>query len=281
MSVANTEEQEFWSGPSGQSWVTHEAIQDRFLQGALEAVLDRARLAAGDRVLDIGSGTGALSVAAAEAVGPEGGVLASDISDPLVTRAAERLAGFPQADTLLADAQVADWPRTDFTHAVSRFGVMFFADPPAAFANIARALTPGGRMVFAAWGTVAENFFWREPPRIAAERLGEPPEGEPNAPGPMGLADRDWSMEQLRAAGLKEVSCENVEVSLPFIGSAADAAELTLAIGPASRIVRLFEASDADIAAIREGIIDVLTPYEIDGRVELPALLRLYTARAA
>ncbi|RZW12704.1 MAG: methyltransferase domain-containing protein [Rhodobacteraceae bacterium] len=281
MSVANTEEQEFWSGPSGQSWITYEARQDRLLSGALDAVMDRAGLGPGDRVLDIGCGAGALSVAAAETVGDKGKVLASDISAPLLDRAAERLEGFPHAGTLLADAQVAAWPETGFSHAVSRFGVMFFADPPEAFANIARALQDDGRMVFGAWAPAADNVYWRDPPRIAAARLGAPPKGQPNAPGPMGLADRDWSLDQLRLAGLKDVGCETVEITLPIDGTAEDAADLALVIGPASRVVRLFEATDDDIAAIRRDLVTEFQQYRSGDAIHIPALVHIYTARSA
>ena len=150
--VVNTSEQEFWSGPSGQSWVAHEAVQDEVLSEALSAVMDRVGLSAGARAVDIGCGTGALSVAAAEAFGETGRVLATDISSPMLDRAKDRMRDFPQAGTLLADAESVEWPETGFDAAISRFGVMFFGNPPQAFANISRALKPGGRMVFAAWG---------------------------------------------------------------------------------------------------------------------------------
>ena len=107
-SVANTKEQEFWSGPSGQSWVAHEAAQDEVLSEVLGALMDRVGLSAGDRAIDIGCGTGALSVAAAEVVGETGRVLATDIASPMLDRAKERLRNFPQAGTLLADAESAE-----------------------------------------------------------------------------------------------------------------------------------------------------------------------------
>lgn len=279
--VANTDEQEFWSGPSGQSWVTHEAAQDRLLSEAADVVISRAGLAPGMRVLDIGCGTGALSVAAAERVGEDGRVLATDISAPMLDRAAERLRPYPHATTLLADAQTEDWPETGFDIAISRFGVMFFEDPAAAFANVARALRPGGRMVFAAWGPTARNLYWRDVPRVAIDRLGEPPKTPPNTPGPMGLADAAWSVGQFRNAGLTDVDCEEVEVGLPVNGTAAEAADLALRIGPAARVVRLFEATPGDVAAIRESIAGVLEPLHEGGVVRIPALLHLYTARKA
>ena len=276
--VINTGEQNFWSGPSGQSWVAHEAAQDEVLSEVLGALMDRVGLSAGDRAIDIGCGTGALSVAAAEVVGETGRVLATDIASPMLDRAKERLRDFPQAGTLLADAESAEWPETGFDAAISRFGVMFFGDPPQAFANIARALKPGGRMVFAAWGPAAKNPYWRDPPRIARERVGFPPRVPPNTPGPMGMADKDWSLDQLRAAGLSDIACEEVHVGLPLKGTPEDAANQTLVIGPAARVINMFDTTKDDFAAIKDGIAQELEQYRDGDTVRIPALLHLYTA---
>lgn len=279
MTIANSEEREFWSGPSGQSWITFEGQQDRLLSGVSDAVLAHANLAFGERILDIGCGTGALSVAAADLVGEAGHVLATDISKPMLSRAAERLAPFPQARTLFADVQTVDWQTPSFDGAISRFGVMFFADPPAAFANIAAALRPGARMTFAAWAPVAENPYWRDPPRIAADRLGPVPKSTPNSPGPMGLADRDWSLAQFRSAGLEDVECLTVDVPLAVDGSPTDAADLALVIGPAARVVRLHEATPGDRMAIRDAIAEEFSCYREGDRVQIPATILIYTAR--
>ena len=277
-SVANTKEQEFWSGPSGQSWVSHEAAQDEVLSEALGAVMDRAGLSADDRAIDIGCGTGALSVAAAGTVGETGRVLATDIAAPMLDRAKERLKDFPQAGTLLADAESVEWPETGFDVAISRFGVMFFGNPPRAFANIACALKPGGRMVFAAWGPAAKNPYWRDLPRIARERVGSPPRVPPNTPGPMGMADKDWSLDQLRAAGLNDIACEEVHVGLPLKGTPQDAANQSLMIGPAARLINMFDTTKDDFAAIKDGIARELSQYHDGDTVRIPALLYLYTA---
>ncbi|MEM9971206.1 MAG: methyltransferase domain-containing protein, partial [Pseudomonadota bacterium] len=115
----NAAEKEVWSGQRGQSWIDYEVEQDSLLSGAGEVVLAEAAPSVGARVLDIGCGTGALTLLMAEAVGREGHVLATDISEPLLTRAAERAASLEQVSTHLGDAQVTEWPEAGFDFAVS------------------------------------------------------------------------------------------------------------------------------------------------------------------
>ncbi len=274
----NDDQREFWSGPSGQSWVTFETTQDAILSAVAELVIERANLRRGNRVLDIGCGTGAVSVLAAQAVGDTGHVLASDISRPLLTRAGERLGPYPQATTLLGDAATLDWPETRFDVAVSRFGVMFFADPPSAFANIARALRPGGRVVFAAWAPAKVNPYWSCPAKRAHDRLGQPPRTPQDAPGPMGLADLDLAVSRLKAGGLSEVAGQVVDLSLRLPGGAVAAADLVTKLGPASRALTHFNAGEEDRRAIAAEIAQDFAAYDKGDVVAIPAKINLLTA---
>jgi len=276
----NAMQADYWSGPSGMSWIDREQEMDVTFSEITALILETAGLAPGEGVVDIGCGTGALSLAAAEAVGEGGHVLATDISAPLLARAAARAAGYDQVETLLADAEVADWRGAVFDAAISRFGVMFFANPPAAFANIARALKPGGRIVFAAWGPLAENPWWTIPQRIASARLGSPPTTPPNVPGPFGLSDADWALEQLRAGGLREVGCALTDIRLAFPGDSEAIAASAARLGPAMRIISQFEATDADKAAIAAAVAAEMKQFDRDGRAFVPARLHLFTARA-
>ena len=274
----NADEKGFWSGPSGRSWIEEQEVQDRFLSEMNEVVLGRAGVSAGEAVLDIGCGTGALSVDAARVVGPDGHVLATDIAAPLLQRAAERLSEFPQARTMEADAQMADWPEAAFDHAISRLGVMFFSDPPRAFANIARALRPGGRMTFASWAPARVNPFWSDTSRLAAEVVGYPPKVRQDTPGPMGLADVELTTSRLREGGLSEVSVEPVDIRLRFDAGAERFPDLALKIGPAARVARYFEASDAQIEDIRQAIASWASQYESGGVLHIPAVINVIEA---
>lgn len=277
--TGNAEESVFWSGPAGAKWIEHEAEQDHFLSAVATAVIDRANLSPEDRVLDIGCGTGAVSLLAAPLVGRNGYVLATDIAAPFVTRVKTRARDLPQISALEADAQTATWPTPAFDVALSRFGVMFFADPAAAFANIAQALRPGGRMVFAAWGRTEDNPYWHVPRDQIDRILGPRPRPAPNAPGPMGLADADWALERLNAAGLADVAVETTELPLLHEGGAAGAADLSLRIGPAVRPMAEAEATPEMLADYKAQVARAFQPYETDGQARIPAIIHIYTAR--
>lgn len=275
----NAAERDFWSGPSGQSWVTSQEEMDRQLAEVADLVIRHANLAPAQRVLDIGSGAGALSLLAADAVGPSGHVLATDISKPLLDCAAGRGRAFNQIGTLLADAEVADWPDTDFDAAISRFGVMFFANPAKAFANIARALKPGGRIIFAAWAPASENPFWHIPSKHAAAHLGQPPKIEPNQPGPMGLADITLAQTHLSNAGLADVQGRVEAVHLRHNGGAGSFANLCCRIGAAKRAINHFDASSEAQSAIEKDIAQEFAQFEHpDGTCAIPAAINLLTA---
>ncbi len=277
--TANADEGEFWAGPAGAKWIEFETEQDHFLSEVAQVVIAKAGLRQGERVLDIGSGTGAMSLLAADAVGPSGRVLATDIAPPFVARVAKRAEALQHVDVHLGDAQTTVWPEQDFDIALSRFGVMFFSDPPAAFANIAKALRPGGRIAFAAWSRTEDNPYWAMPRRVIADMIGPQPAGQPNAPGPMGLADAEWAQDQMRQGGLADVSVETLELPLLHDGGALGAADLSLRIGPAVRPLKEVDASPDLIAAFKAETASAFGPYEVDGKARIPASIHLFTAR--
>ena len=276
--TGNADEGKFWSGPAGGKWIEHEAEQDHFLSVVASEVIERARLASEERVLDIGCGTGAVSLLSAPLVGPTGHVLATDIAAPFLARVTDRARDIPHVTTMLADAQTATWPDPRFDIALSRFGVMFFSDPVAAFANIARALRPHGRMVLAAWGRTEDNPYWQIPRDQIDRMLGPRPRPAPNAPGPMGLADRDWAVEQLKAAGLANVAVETIEVPLLHEDGAAGAADLSHRIGPAVRPLAEAEATANTLSEYKSEVTRAFLPYETDGQARIPGTIHIYTA---
>ena len=145
---ANAQQAEYWNTKSGPKWVQHDASMNTRLRLVTDGLLKRASPQSGDRVLDIGCGGGATTERFAQVVGPKGKVLGIDISEPLLALARSRCNELAQVSFENADAQVHPLPQQSFDLIISRFGVMFFGDPYAAFANLGKALTPGGLLHF-------------------------------------------------------------------------------------------------------------------------------------
>lgn len=276
---ANTAQADYWSSAPGRRWIEHEEALDQAMVGILRQLLDAAALRPGDRVADIGCGTGASTLAAAAMVQP-GRVLGVDISEPLLDRARARAeaAGLQNVDFLLADAQTHRFEPAAFDLLVSRFGMMFFEDPVAAFRNLAQALRPEGRMVFVAWAETAKNPWFQIPQEAAIRRLGAPPPTDPQAPGPLAFADADRVAGLLRAAGLGQVRAETLNTLLTPPGDVAAAARIASRVGPAVRIMKARNGSEEDAKAIEAQITEGLRPYEQDGSVRVPAVVHLFSA---
>jgi SAM-dependent methyltransferase len=249
------------------------------MAGILRLLVDGAAPRPGDRVADIGCGTGASTLAAAAMVQP-GPVLGVDISEPLLDRARARAeaAGLQNVDFLLTDAQTHRFQPAAFDVLISRFGMMFFEDPVAAFRNLGKALRPGGRMVFVAWAETAKNPWFQIPQEAAIERLGAPPPVNPHAPGPLAFADASRVLELLRAAGLSQVRAETLDTVLTPPGDVAAAAGVASRVGPAARVMKARSGSEEDAKAIEAQIAEGLHPYEQDGSVRVPAVVHLFSA---
>ncbi len=207
-------------------------------------------------------------------------MLGIDVSTHMLGRARERArdARLANVDFVKADAQTHGFTPSDRDAMVSRFGVMFFADPVAAFANIARTLRPGGRMVFVTWAAPADNPWFRIPRQAAMARLGAVPQSEPTAPGPFAFQDTGRVIALLRAAGLGSVAAEAAEIMLTPPGTVAEAARFAGRFGPAAGIVRERGGTDADMEAIEAAIALELTFFETSGRVVLPGSFNVYRA---
>ena len=246
----NADQAAFWSGDAGQRWVTYQDMLDQQMLPVLEQVLQRAGLQAGQQVLDVGCGTGQSSLMAAEAVGLQGHVLGADISPVMVAQARKRAAGLSQVKFSEVDVAHHRFEPKQFDNVLSRFGVMFFADPVAAFTNIAYAMKPGAQITFAAWGQIPANPWFTLPARVAKEMLGAPPKSDPDAPGPFAFRDIDHVTAMLRSAGFSDVSghAEPVRFTLP--NGARDFSALTTRIGPAAGTLAYFEADEAARAAL-------------------------------
>jgi SAM-dependent methyltransferase len=271
------DQKEFWNGDAGQRWVEHSGLLDAMLAPFASMILKTAGISERESVLDIGCGAGALSMLAAKR-GRE--VLGVDISKPLIDFAAQRAsAANSNAKFQLGDAALLACD-SKFDVVISRFGVMFFADPVAAFKNIADCVKPGGRMVFACWQGLADNMWARAALEVAMpflKALPTPP--EPGAPGPFAFADFDGLYDMLEDAGWTDVEVMDLQgdIRLPG-GNAEESAAFMLEMGPLAGILK---AQGIDMAPVETAFVKYLREKEnADGHIGLTSAAWIVSARA-
>lgn len=279
--MSNADQEEFWSTVAGHKWVDQQDQMDRLLQPVLDLVMDNANLAPGARVLDVGSGTGASVAAAVARVGPAGHVTGLDISDTMLDLARTRLEGHPNTTCLKADAQTHAFTPQSFDALISRFGVMFFADTTAAFANMAASLTPGATLTMAAWGPAPQNPYFMLAAAAATDVFGPMEKVDRTLPGPFAFENSDRIIPMLEASGLRDVRCEAIDLHLTPVGDLKDVTHMLCEIGPAERALRHFEASAADRVRVTDALAARMAPFESAAGVRIPALINLYRARTA
>lgn len=277
--IVNADQVEFWESATGRKWIEQQEDLDALLAGVLDHLLAKADIRRGQSVLDIGCGTGASVLAVSEFVGPDGSVEGLDIASQMLECARQRLqdAGIDNARLTKADAQVHPFEPLAFDHVVSRFGVMFFDDPVAAFANIARTVKPGGRLTLACWASMDEN-PWFAVPRIAAmARLGHVAPLDPTAPGPMAFEDTARVIGLFQQAGLPDARAEVVNLSLLPNGGLKDVAHMATSVGPALRIMKTMKGTEADAQAIAAEVATAFEKYVTPEGVRVPARLNYYS----
>lgn len=272
----NAAQAEYWNEGAGPTWAEMQAPLDRQL-----APLGRLAMAAlaprpGERILDVGCGAGETSLELAAAVQPGGEVTGLDISRTLLEVARQRAVGRPGVSFVEADAQSYAFPSARYDGLFSRFGVMFFADPAAAFANLRTALKPGGRLAFVCWRAPAENPLMTVPGAAAADILPPPPPPEPNAPGPFAFADPQRVRAILQAAGFEAVDLAPHDLRVGA-GDLEATLGLALRVGPLGGLLRQ-NPDKRDLVVDR--VRAALMPYADADGVKLPSATWVVTARA-
>lgn len=285
-SDANSGQKEFWTGRSGPKWVTHQNDLDAIMRSVQALLIDAAAARPGERVMDIGCGTGDTTFAFARIVGPAGQVQGVDVSATMLAHARSRQkgSGLGNVEFLLADAQDHAFAPAAFDRIVSRFGTMFFANPEAAFRNMATTLKPGGRMHFACWAGQEHNPFFTMPQRVAEGRMGpvEPVEPvSPDAPGPMAFRDIGRVTGMLRAAGLAAAEGAMHRIDLHHPGTPEEVAALLVSVGSAAWVIVEKGGTAEDAAAIRDLLGDALRPYAGPDGIRIPAAINLFGAMRA
>lgn len=229
-----------WNGDSGERWAANLARLDLMLEDFGSAAIAAAKARPGEQVLDIGCGSGTTSFTLAQQVGPSGHVLGVDISEQLVEIARAAIPDGAPVAFRCADAATAALPHGQFDLLFSRFGVMFFDDPVAAFAHMRGALKPGGRAAFICWRGTQEN-DWVRLPMAAIRDIVQPAPADPNAPGPFAFGDRQRLADILAAAGFTAIDIAPFDTALSYGRGASreaavdDALDMAFQVGPLSR----------------------------------------------
>jgi len=273
---ANQDQIDYWNGPAGQRWAEAQESLDKNLLSISAALLSFVGVKTGESVLDVGCGCATTTLAYADAAGRDARVMGVDISGPMLSLARKR-AGSRPIEFIQADASTHPF-KPEFDVVASRFGVMFFADPGSAFANIRKALKTGGRLRFVCWRAMMDN-QWATVPLMAARDLlpaQEPP--DPNAPGPFAFADSARLKAILERAGFKNVTAEKLDSVMNMAPTAREAAQFSLGIGPLARASA--ECDDATKAKIVVRVTEAMKRFETDDGVAPPAACWLVGASA-
>jgi SAM-dependent methyltransferase len=263
MSEINQAQINLWNGRVGEKWASMQMSLDAWVEYATAQLKTLAGSVAGKHVLDIGCGNGETCVLWLKGGATVTGV---DVSEAMLAIAANRTQG--KAKLICADA--SEWRGdTPYDLAISQFGLMFFADPDAAFTNIAANLRSGGRLLFCCWRSVKENPWVMTPMDAVRDLLPESAPSAPDAPGPFALADKDRLHDILQRAGFENISINPFDfpVCLASEGGVDAAVRFVMQIGPTS--AALVEADKAAKIIAAERLKNILAPYEKNGRVAL------------
>jgi SAM-dependent methyltransferase len=222
----NAQQITYWNQEAGPKWVEFQEALDQQIEPLGRAALDRAQPAPGERALDVGCGCGQTTLEIARRGGERGEVLGVDLSGPMLARARERAqaAGLGRARFLAADAQTHRFEPAHYQLVFSRFGVMFFENPVAAFRNLRAALAPGGRLAFLCWREIAQNPWVLEPMAALARHIPLPAPAAPDAPGPFAFASAERVRGILEQAGFGAVALEPQDAEMALAGGAGSGA---------------------------------------------------------
>jgi SAM-dependent methyltransferase len=279
MTFANTEQAEFWAARA-PSWIALESHHEEVIGPAGRMAMDRLHLHPGQYVVDLGCGTGQTTVELAGRVAPDGSAVGVDITAALLDRARQHAteARIVNIEFRHADVQSSDLGRARFDGAFSRFGVMFFADPVAAFTNVHRSLKPGGVLSFVCWQPATSNDWMLVPAQAAVSVLGTAPEmPAPDAPGPFSLSDPSRVRKILDSAGFHaiDIAAHHDLMRTPAAGI-AESVDTALRVGA---VQRMLEGAGPDtVQKVRAAIDEAMRARLHDGEVALTRSIFLVRA---
>jgi len=279
---ANKAQREFWNSPATRAWADEHERVDRLVAELTAQLFEVAAPQPGEHVLDIGCGGGTTTLELARRVGPTGHVIGADIAEHSIAGVRQRIAdaGLSQAEAIVADVSAHPFPPESRDLVFSRFGVMFFAHPTAAFANVRRAVKPDGRLTVLVFRTPKEN-LWPQGPFEAVRHLLPPtPPPGPEDPGPFSWADPARVRRILEGGGFRDVSLTpfDPKVRLAPPGGIADAIDFMMTFGPLTRVVPSLPVEQQN--AVRAELEGFFRGYDGPQGIVLPAANWIVRARA-
>ncbi|MDB5393610.1 MAG: putative S-adenosyl-L-methionine (SAM)-dependent methyltransferase [Rhodospirillales bacterium] len=277
----HTDQVEYWNGVGGARWVSNQKRTEGMISEVADIAILRAAVQPGETVIDIGCGCGGTTIEIAKLIGPTGHVIGADVSAPILAVASDRLAGYSNAKTILADAATYDFPPAAADLLFSRFGVMFFGDPTSAFANMRKALKHTGRVVFACWRPPAENPWMIAPLEATYRHVPPLPQLGPEDPSPFSFGNQERVTRILTGAGFKTPSFEAVNLTFDLAGGKGldSAVDCALQLGPSSRALegQPPEVRDAVAISMRE----LLAGYSEGDSVKMQAAIWIVSTAIA
>ncbi len=268
----------YWNGPGGRRWTGRDETPDAVFAPIAEMLYARARVAPGERVIDVGCGCGATTLELARRIGAAGRAIGLDVSAPMIARACQRAGATSGVEFVLADATThrlaPGWANLMF----SRFGVMFFADPVLSFANLRKGLARGGRMAFACWREARLNAWQTIALKAACKHVPRLPEVGPEDPGPFSFAAEARVRRILSSAGFEKIALTPVDLELDIAagGGLEAAVAASQQIGAAARALE--GQPDGPRAAAVAEIRAALAPYRRGDSVPLAAAIWIVEA---
>lgn len=276
----NTDMNEFWNGDGGRNWLRFQNGICTGLDPFGQEAMSVASIEKGNRVLDIGCGSGDTSFEIAHLVGSRGYTQGIDISDLILRQTLNRQSQLKQNNISFecADAQSHRFEPKSFDLAYSRFGVMFFDEPVAAFRNIRQALITGGRLAFICWQSIKDNPWVNIPLGVVEKHVPLPQQPSAEEPGAFSFADPKRVTRILTSAGFTNVSIKRFE-ALFLVGASLDEAVTFLThIGPASAAIDAPNIDEKTRMRITTDLRDVLVPHITENGVQLRAVTWIVSA---
>ncbi|WP_435106490.1 class I SAM-dependent methyltransferase [Arhodomonas sp. AD133] len=272
-----TDQSEIWNGAGGEAWVVAQSLLDRAFAPLERLLADAVPETSASCVLDVGCGTGATTMAAARRLGAAGDCVGIDLSGAMIDAARARAAreGVP-ARFLRADAQTYEFEPESVDMIISRFGIMFFDDPVAAFVNLRRAASAGTGLCCIAWRSPAENPFMTTAERAAEPLLPGVSRRVPNEPGQFAFADHARVQDILTRGGWQAIDVAPIDVSCAFPASELDL--YVSRLGPVGRALR--GVDEKDRARVIETVRPAFEPYIHGAEVRFTAACWTIRARA-